>query len=106
MKQGLLYCCLSFVMMGLAMSHLTYLMPWVDEVMFMDTPMHYVKGILCLVFRSQARPFLAVPTIILYGDGVMDEHFRDNPDRLSFLEFNHYDIDWLGTSKDMPTVGT
>ena len=61
---------------------------------------------LCLVFRSQARPFLAVPTIILYGDGVMDERFRDNPDSLSFLVFIHYDIDWLGTSKDMPTSRT
>ena len=61
---------------------------------------------LCLVFRSQARPFLAVPTIILYGDDVMDEYIRDNPDILSFLEFIHYDIVWLGTIKDMPTVGT
>jgi hypothetical protein len=61
---------------------------------------------LCLVFRSQARPFLAVPTIILYGDGIMDERFRDNPDSLSFLEFNHFDVDGVGTSKDMPTFGT
>ena len=61
---------------------------------------------LCLVFRSQARPFLAVPTIILYGDGVMDEYIRDNPDSLSFLEFNHNDVHRVGTSKDMPTFGT
>ena len=39
-----LYLILSFVMMGLAMSILTNMTPWVDEVMFTDTPMHYVKG--------------------------------------------------------------
>ena len=61
---------------------------------------------LCLVFRSQARPFLAVPTIILYGAGVMDECFRDNPDSLSFLEFNYNDVNRMGAFKDMPTFGT
>ena len=61
---------------------------------------------LCLVFRSQARPFLAVSTIILYGAGVMDEHFRDNPDSLPFLEFNHNDVNRMGAFKDMPTSGT
>ena len=39
-----LYFILSFVMMGLAMSGLINVTPWVDEVMFTDTPMHYVKG--------------------------------------------------------------
>ena len=61
---------------------------------------------LCLVFRSQARPFLAVSTIILYGAGVMDECFRDNPDSLPFLEFNHNDVNRMGAFKDMPISGT
>lgn len=38
------YCGLSLAMAGLAMVHLQDLTPWVDEVMFMDTPMHYTKG--------------------------------------------------------------
>ena len=67
MKQGLFYCCLSFMMMGLAISRLTYLMPWVDEVMFMDTPMHYVKGMGWTTFAwySVARqdPFLLYPPL-------------------------------------------
>jgi len=39
-----LYFILSFVMVGIALSGLTNMTPWVDEVMFTDTPMHYVKG--------------------------------------------------------------
>ena len=67
MKQGLFYCCLSFVMMGLAISRLTYLMPWVDEVMFMDTPMHYVKGMGWTTFAwysvAKQDPFLLYPPL-------------------------------------------
>lgn len=67
MKQTMLYCCLSFVMMGLAMSRLTYLIPWVDEVMFLDTPMHYVKGMgwTTYAWYSVARqdPFLLYPPL-------------------------------------------
>lgn len=67
MKQGLFYCSLSSVMMGLAISHLTYLMPWVDEVMFMDTPIHYVKGMgwTTYAWYSVARqnPFLLYPPL-------------------------------------------
>jgi hypothetical protein len=59
-----------------------------------------------MVFCSQTNPFLAVSTFILYDDGIMDESFRDNTDSLSFFEFNRYDADWSGSSKDMPTVGT
>lgn len=54
-------------MMGLAISHLTYLMPWVDEVMFMDTPIHYVKGMgwTTYAWYSVARqdPFLLYPPL-------------------------------------------
>lgn len=67
MKQGLFYCCLSFVMIGLAISRLTYLMPWVDEVMFMDTPMHYVKGMGWTTFAwysvAKQDPFLLYPPL-------------------------------------------
>lgn len=38
------YFILSFVMMDIAYSSLTNMVPWVDEVMFTDTPIHYVKG--------------------------------------------------------------
>lgn len=63
----LLYWSLSFVMMGIAMSRLTHMMPWVDEVMFMDTPMHYVKGMgwTTHAWYSVARqaPFLLYPPL-------------------------------------------
>lgn len=44
MKLKCLYCCLSFMMIGLAMLRLTNMAPWVDEVMFIDTPMHFING--------------------------------------------------------------
>ena len=67
MKQSWLYGCLSLMMMGLAMLHLKHLTPWVDEVMFLDTPMHYVKGMGWTTFAwySAARqePFLLYPPL-------------------------------------------
>ena len=42
--ERLVYFSLSFLMMGLAMLHLANMTPWVDEVMFIDTSMHYVNG--------------------------------------------------------------
>lgn len=61
------YFCLSFLMMGLAMSHLTNVVPWVDEVMFTDTAMHYVngKGWTTNAWYSVAKqePFLLYPPL-------------------------------------------
>ena len=63
MKQSWLYGCLSLMMMGLAMLHLKHLTPWVDEVMFLDTPMHYVKGMGWTTFAwySAARHIVSLP---------------------------------------------
>ena len=71
------------------MLRLTNMAPWVDEVMFIDTPMHFIngKGWTTYAWYSVAKqtPFLLYPPL---------------------YSINRYDADWSGTSKDMPTVGT
>lgn len=61
------YFILSFVMMVIAYFGLTNMTPWVDEVMFTDTPMHYVKGMgwTTHAWYSVARqdPFLLYPPL-------------------------------------------
>ena len=65
--ERLVYLCLSFLMMGLAMSHITNMAPWVDEVMFTDTAMHFVngKGWTTYAWYSVAKqdPFLLYPPL-------------------------------------------
>ena len=67
MQNNILYSCLSLVMIGLAISHIANMLPWVDEVMFMDTPMRYVngKGWTTFAWYSVARqdPFLLYPPL-------------------------------------------
>ena len=67
MKLKCLYCCLSFMMIGLAMLRLTNMAPWVDEVMFIDTPMHFIngKGWTTYAWYSVAKqtPFLLYPPL-------------------------------------------
>lgn len=65
--ERLVYFSLSFLMMGLAMLHLANMTPWVDEVMFTDTSMHYVngKGWTTYAWYSVAKqePFLLYPPL-------------------------------------------
>ena len=65
--ERLVYFSLSLLMMGLAMSHLSNVVPWVDEVMFTDTAMHFMngKGWTTNAWYSVARqePFLLYPPL-------------------------------------------
>lgn len=58
---------MSLVMMAIAMTGLKNMTPWVDEVMFADTPMHYAKGLgwTTHAWYSAARqdPFLLYPPL-------------------------------------------
>lgn len=66
-KQYLVYGCLSFVMICLAILSLKKIIPWVDEVMFADTPMHYMKGLGWTTFAwysvAKQDPFLLYPPL-------------------------------------------
>lgn len=65
--ERLVYFSLSLLMMGLAMSHLSNVVPWVDEVMFTDTAMHFMngKGWTTNAWYSVAKqePFLLYPPL-------------------------------------------
>ena len=65
--ERLVYFSLSLLMMGLAMSHLSNVVPWVDEVMFTDTAMHFMngKGWTTYAWYSVAKqePFLLYPPL-------------------------------------------
>jgi len=51
----------------MAMSGLSHLTPWIDEVMFVDTPMHYVKGMGWTTHSwysiANQEPFMLYPPI-------------------------------------------
>lgn len=65
--ERLVYFSLSLLMMSLAMLHLSNVVPWVDEVMFTDTAMHFMngKGWTTYAWYSVAKqePFLLYPPL-------------------------------------------